>query len=167
MFAVALFTTLTVSAPPANTEVNQRAKQLVAHLGDPSYRDREKAARELLEIGYPARDAVLAGQKSPDTEISDRCKKLYPAIWRHDLDKRVQKFLDQADGTIPDDLPGAARWIKIAGDGKQSRKLYAEMIKADPESLLDIELNPDRLRQSYIDLVKNVRTRLLTRPVAA
>jgi hypothetical protein len=166
MFTVALFTTLTVAVPPANADTNKRAEELVAHLGDPAYRDREKAARELLEIGYAARDAVLAGQKSPDTEISDRCKKLYPAIWRHDLDKRVQKFLDQADGPIPDDLPGAARWIKIAGDGKESRKLYAEMVKADPEPLLDIELHPERLRQAYLDLVKNIRTRMMTRPVA-
>ncbi|HEX3146543.1 MAG TPA: hypothetical protein VHR66_00480 [Gemmataceae bacterium] len=166
MFAVALFTTLTVSVPPADADINKRAAELVAHLGDPSYRDREKAARELLEIGYAARDAVLAGQKSSDTEISDRCKKLYPAIWRHDLEKRVQKFLDQPDGPIADDLPGAARWIKITGDGKESRKLYAEMVKADPETLLDIELNPERLRQAYLDLVRNAYRRNLTRSTA-
>src|SRR5438067_12995579 len=114
-----LLTALILGAPPADRDPKRRAEDLVAHLGDPVYRDREKAARELLDIGYPAKDAVLAGQRSPDPEVSDRCKKLYPAIWRADLDKRVRRFLDDLDGPIPDDLPGAARWLKTAGDGKE------------------------------------------------
>lgn len=140
-----------------------RAEVLVARLGDPTYLVRERAARELLEIGYPARAAVLTGQKSADTEISDRCKKLYPAIWRHDLDKRVQKFLDKPNDPIPDDLPGAARWLKIAGDGRQSRELYAEMVKTHPEQLLEVEVHPERLRDVYIEFVLSVYSRNYSR----
>jgi hypothetical protein len=144
-----------------------RAESLVVRLGDPTYLVRERAARELLEIGYPARAAVLTGQQSPDTEISDRCKKLYPAIWRHDLDKRVQKFLDKPNAPIPDDLPGAARWLKVAGDGRQSRELYAEMVKAHSELLLEVEVHPERLRDVYIEFVLSVNSRNFTRGPAA
>jgi hypothetical protein len=151
-----LLTTLALGVPPADGDLKQRAADLVAHLGAPVYRDREKAARELLDIGYPARDAVLAGQRSADPEVSDRCKKLYPAIWRADLDKRVQRFLDDTDGPIPDDLPGAARWLKTAGDGKESRRLYANLVEALPELLLNVELHPDRLRPAYLDLARDV-----------
>ena len=140
-----------------------RAESLVARLGDPTYLVRERAARELLEIGYPARAAVLAGQQSPDTEVSDRCKKLYPAIWRHDLDKRVQKFLDKPNAPIPDDLPGAARWLKVAGDGRQSRELYAEMVKAHAEVLLEVEVRPERMRDVYVEFVLSVYSRNFSR----
>lgn len=154
--------TLMCGAPPTDAELQKRSQQLVAQLGDRSYRERERAAKELLEIGYPAKDAVLAGQSSADGEISERCRKLYPAIFRHDLEKRVAKFLDNIDGPIPDGLPGAVRWIKTVGDGKESRELYAEMVKAHPETLLNFELNPERLRELYAELMREVYTRSRT-----
>ena len=158
---------LTAGAPPVDPELHKKAEQLVAQLGDKDYRDRERAAKELLEMGFAAKDAVLAGQKNPDGEISDRCKKLYPAIFRHDLDKRVQKFLATPDGAIPDDLPGAARWLKVAGDGKESRELYAEMVKGHPELLLDIELHPERLKQAYVEFMRDVYSRVNVRVTGA
>ena len=99
MFPAAILTALSLGAPPPDADLRKRAEELVARLGAPSYRDREKAARELVDIGYPAKDAVLAGKKSADSEISDRCAKLYPVIWRADLEKRVQAFLDEAGGS--------------------------------------------------------------------
>jgi hypothetical protein len=162
-----LLTALALGAPQADGELKKRAEELVGHLGDPVYRDREKAARELLDIGYPARDAVLAGQRSADAEVSDRCKKLYPAIWRADLDRRVGRFLADPDGPIPDDLPGAARWLKTAGDGKESRLLYASVVRAHPELLLEVELNPDRLRPAYVVLARDVYDRVHGRPPTA
>jgi hypothetical protein len=163
--ATLLALVLTAAAAPAEADVKKRAEALVQQLGDPEYRDRERAANELLGIGYAAKDAVLAGRKSPDQEISDRCARLYPLIWRHDLEKRVRRFLDGPDGPIPDDLPGAARWLKVAGDGKASRELYAEMVQAHPEPLLDVELHPDRVAAAYADHVREVYARITTRPV--
>jgi len=159
---------LAVVAPPADSELKKKAEALVAQLGHPDYRDREKAARQLLDLGYPAKDAVLAGKQSSDTEISDRCKKLYPAIWRHGLEKRVQRFLDDTDGPIPDDLPAAARWLKLAGDGGKSREKYAEVVQAHAELLLEVELRPERLNDLYAEFIRGVydRTRSPGRPVS-
>src|SRR5690242_7701073 len=95
------FMALSLGAPP-DAAVKKRAEALVARLGSPSYRDRELAARELIEIGFAVRDAVLAGQKSPDPEIRERCTQLYPVIWRADLERRVKRFLDAPDGREPE-----------------------------------------------------------------
>jgi hypothetical protein len=69
MYSVVLCAAFALAAPPA-ADPKARAAELVARLGDPEYRDREKASNELIAIGYPALDAVRAGQKSPDGEIS-------------------------------------------------------------------------------------------------
>ncbi|MSR54364.1 MAG: hypothetical protein EXS09_13895 [Gemmataceae bacterium] len=165
MFSSALLAlAILTGAPPADAVAKKRAVELVSQLGDKDYRDREKAAKELLEMGYVAKDAVLAGQSHADGEISERCKKLYPAIWRHDLEKRVQRFLDKPEAAIPDDLPGAARWLKIAGEGKESRAFYAEMVKAHPEPLLEVELHPERLKDVYTEFVKSVYSRTIRTP---
>lgn len=156
---------LLAGAPPTDADAKKRAVELVAQLGDKDYRDREKAAKELLEMGYAAKDAVLAGQNHSDDEISDRCKKLYPAIFRHDLEKRVQRFLDRPNEPIPDGLPGAARWLKIAGETKESRELYGEMVKGHPELLLQVELHPERLRETYFDFMRSAYGRVNPRVV--
>ncbi|HKB01147.1 MAG TPA: hypothetical protein VKD90_02960 [Gemmataceae bacterium] len=152
-----------LGAPNTDAQIRKKAEALVAQLGDPDFRDRERAGKALIELGYAAREAVLAGQKSSDHEISERCKKLYPIIWRIDLEKRVQKFLDNPGGPIPDGLPWATRWVAIAGGGKESRELYAAMVKANPEQLQEVELHPDRLAQVLVDLMRNVYSRIYTR----
>jgi hypothetical protein len=166
MFACTLLTALALAAPPG-PDAGKRAAELVAALGAPLFRDREKAERELLEIGYAAKDAVLAGQKSKDGEVSERCRKLYPVLWRMDLEKRVDRFLSDPDGAVPADLPGASRWLKTVGDSKASRELYAMTVKAHPEPLLDVELHPDRLAQAYTDFARDVYSRLYPRPAGA
>jgi hypothetical protein len=150
---------ITAEAPPTDADLKKKAEALVARLGHPDYRDREKAARQLLDIGYAAKDAVLAGQRSSDTEVSDRCTRLYPAIWRHNLEKRIENFLDDPEGATPDDLPGSARWLKIAGDGRSSREMYGEMLKAHSELLLDVQFHPERLRDVYTEFIRTVYTR--------
>src|SRR5205823_9558552 len=71
------------------------------------------------------------------------------------------------DGPIPDALPGAARWLKTAGDGKESRRLYAAVVQAHPELLLNVELHPDRLRLGYLELARDVYGRTHGRPATA
>jgi hypothetical protein len=167
MFPAIFVAAVSVAGLPPDADLKKRAEEMVARLGAASYRDRERAVRDLLDLGYAAKDAVLAGKKSPDSEISDRCGKLYPIIWRIDLEKRVERFLDQPHEAVPADLPGAARWIQITGDSKESRQLYATMVKSIPDPLLDVELHPERLRQAYLDLTKDVYSRMTGRVTAA
>src|SRR5262249_56885499 len=56
-----------------------------------------------------------------------------------------------------------ARWLKVAGDGSKSREMYAEMVKAHPEPLLDVELHPERLKDVYAEFIRSVYARTMTR----
>lgn len=155
-----LILALALSMEPTEEALKTRATELVAKLGDSSFRVREQAATALLEIGYPAREAILHGQKSADLEISERCKKLYPAIWQRDLDKRIAKFLVAKEGAIPDDLPGAKRWIDVVGDSADSRTLYAQMVRVHSEILLKVELRPELTKNEYYEFVRTMYPRL-------
>ena len=158
MFPAVVLTALILGAPP-DADLKKRAEVLVARLGSPSYRDRELAARELIDIGFAAKDALLAGQKSPDTEISERCTQLYPVIWQADLERRIKRFVDGPDGAVPDDLPCAAGWVRIAGDGKASRALYATMVREHHEPLREVELHPGRQADVYLEFIRAVHGR--------
>jgi hypothetical protein len=57
------------ASPPATA-------QLVEQLGDASYAQRERAGRQLLEIGLEAKEALDDGMRHPDAEIAFRCRSL-------------------------------------------------------------------------------------------
>jgi hypothetical protein len=160
-----LFATALALCAPPTADIKQRATDLVVQLGDPDYRDREKASTELISIGYPALDAVRAGQKSADGEISERCRKLYPIIWRDALERRIDKLVSDPTSPVPADLPGAADWLKITGDTKEGRRLYGETILAHPDLMLELATHPDRRAQLYADFVREAYGRITPRPV--
>ncbi len=138
MTATLLFLALLPTAPDSDVRLNKQIDDLVQKLGHRDYKLREQAARDLLEIGAPAADAIKAGQQSPDGEISERCKKLYPQIWTLGLEKQLLKFVKAADGAAAEDLPFAKKWLEMVGDTKAGRELYANMARAHSARLQSI-----------------------------
>ena len=68
------------SEEPAVNSSRSAAKQLVRQLGDASYAERERASRQLLEIGLEARAALDEGMRHPDAEIAFRCRGLWDEV---------------------------------------------------------------------------------------
>jgi len=168
MFTLVLMASAAVVAGPAEPAVKSRqnAVELVRLLGDPSFKIREKASDDLLELGSHALEALREGIKHSDLEISDRCSKLLPMA----LDARVQEqiaiFLAKADGPIPKDLPCINRWVAVAGSGKNSREMYAELIKHHRKALLELELHPDKATDQYHAFSQGVSNRQRGRAIA-
>ena len=101
----------------ANSD-RQRAFDLIADLGNPSLKVREKANSELAKLGGAAVDALREGLKSPDTEVSERCHKLLPSAIDASVQAKIEQFLAHPDGPLPDDLPGLKRWLATVGNSK-------------------------------------------------
>ncbi len=139
MTATLLFLALLPAAPDSDVRLNKQIDDLVQKLGHRDYKLREQAARDLLEIGAPAADAIKAGQQSPDGEISERCKKLYPQLWTRGLEKRLLTFAKATGDKDSEDLPFAKKWLGIVGDTKAGRELYANMVRMHAARLQSIE----------------------------
>jgi hypothetical protein len=161
MFATLLFSAAALSASPADSlaEAPQRAAELVAQLGDPSYRLREKAANELIKLGSAALEPLRKGLAHPDAEIGDRCRKLLPLALDHHLQEQIAVFLDKPDDPIPEGLPGIKRWIKVAGTGKESRQLYALLAREQRRLLIEIEQHPESAGQRFQNFCADVYSR--------
>lgn len=156
-----LFLACLPAAPDPDVRLKKEIDALVQTLGHRDYKLREQAGRQLLEIGAPAAEAIKAGQASPDSEISDRCKKLYPQIWTLALEKRLVKFIKATGAKDSDDLPFAKTWLEIAGDATAGRELYANMVRAHADRLRDAEARPDRVPAILAEFAKGVYTKNL------
>lgn len=160
MFATLfLASTLAASAADMREADRERAHELVEKLADPSFKVREVASDELEKLGAAAVDALRKGLKHSDAEVNERCRKLLPQALDFHLQEQIDKYLAKPDGPIPDDLPGLKRWIKVTGSSKESREMYASVVREHRRLLIDIEANPDQATQKYQSFVADVYSR--------
>ncbi|HKB06400.1 MAG TPA: HEAT repeat domain-containing protein, partial [Gemmataceae bacterium] len=126
------------------TPGHQKAADLVKQLGHPRYATREAAAKELLKMGGPAIPALAAGTKAADEEVRTRSAALLPKVRAGEWKKRADAYLADVDGKQKHDLPLLAEFEKLTGPPTPaSRKLFAEMVRANGELLHVAAATPD------------------------
>lgn len=115
--------------------LQQRAQDLVRQLGDDSYPVRQRAMRELTQLGVPAKQALLTGLQSDDAEIRWRCRRVLASVLELDLRARLADFAADTDGSEGLSLPGWERFRELVGDEPAARELFVEMQRAEPDLL--------------------------------
>jgi hypothetical protein len=122
-----------------------RAKKLVGQLGDPRFVAREKAQRELEDMGRKALAPLATGAAdSADPEVRLRCRKLIPHARADDFQARVDTFLADTEGKFKHDLPGLDVFFDATGKNESARKLYLEILgrEENRKLLADAETDP-------------------------
>jgi hypothetical protein len=108
-----------------------RAQALVRQLSSETYRDRERAQRELAVMGRLARPVLAeAAQTDPDPEVRFRCTRLLPKATADDLRARTDVFLADVEGKFEHDLPGWKRFREIVGADPPARDLFVAVLKS-------------------------------------
>jgi HEAT repeat protein len=115
------------------TPEHEKATKLVQQLGDARFAAREEAAKQLLEMRGPALPAVVAGTRSDDAEVRTRCAAILPQIRAADWRARAEAFLADPDGHKADPKLFAEYEKAVGKLDVGSRKLFAEMVRTDPE----------------------------------
>lgn len=150
-----------VSGRSANTEktpqeIEKLAKGLVLKLGQPNFREREAASRELLKLGLGALKAIEEGRKNDDPEIRTRCESLIQTIRMLDLKRRIDVLADDKEGRIANTLPLGATYFKICGKDENARKFYLELCKNHLQLLDAAANNPQKTGEAFNDLTKEI-----------
>jgi len=135
------------ATPPVaiDSPENRKAKDLVNVLGSSKYRDRERAATELIKMGRAAKPALMEGKNHTDPEVQSRCQQLLPQALALDLMFRVDRFLKDTDGRLEHDLPLWKAYRESIGSDESARKLFADMLRTNGALLEVVEEEPNRL----------------------
>jgi hypothetical protein len=115
---------------PGTPEYDKAAK-LVQQLGAARFAVREEAAKQLLKMRGTAVAAVLAGTRSEDEEVRTRCAAILPRVRAADWRARAEAFLADPDGYKADPRLFAEYEKAVGKLDAGSRKLFAEMVRAD------------------------------------
>ena len=139
LLLASLATPAAVAADDASPEqLAQQAQRLVQELGSRSFLQRKQAMNQLVKIGLPALKALEDGSLSSNREISYRCDRVLRVVRELDLQRRLLAFLRDMD---PDKykLPGWRLFRPVAGESPDSKLVFVEMQKADPELMRTAE----------------------------
>lgn len=137
------------SAKPATSD-NQPAaapsadvRRLLDQLGDDQYLAREQATEKLLKLGSQAVTVLETGRRHPDREVRYRCERILLQIMQQDFELKLTAFLRDAGTGKRSDLPGWEGYKSSYGDTRETRLLFVEMQKAEPELLSALERNAE------------------------
>ncbi len=106
---------------------------LVQQLGSGSFIERQRATRELTELGIAARDALQAAAIDSDAEVRTRARWILADIWQADFRQRLEAFAADTDGSGKQTLPGWEQFSAQMGGGLTARQLFVELHRAEPE----------------------------------
>jgi hypothetical protein len=137
-----------------------RISRLIADLGSDDFIARESASEELAKIGLPAFAALELAASHPDREVRFRSQRVLNMIRQHDQERRIDAFLSGRDEAEAYPLPGWTRFRKSYGDDSQSRRLFIELHRADPELLKAIDDSPRRATEVLIQRAAQVQQAL-------
>lgn len=109
--------------------------QLIERLGDSSFTVREKAAEVLAQKGTRAQKELKRALLNPDLEIRMRAHRILVKSLQSEFAAKIAAFISDVDGKQTHDLPGWKTYRKVIGNDRNTRALFAEMVRRESELL--------------------------------
>ncbi len=158
LFAVSVCTLVCVVYADEPAAANNRAAALVKQLHDRSFKVRERASRELVDLGPAAVPALRVGCKDTDPEVRRRCQALLPLALKRDRDRLLDKLL--ADKNAGEDyaLPGWKRYREIVGKETAARRLYVDMVRVHGDLLKAADDDPSQAANQVTQMVQRFQS---------
>jgi len=148
--------------PPPDEKSAAEISALIKQLGDESYSVREAATDKILAYGLPAMKLVEEGARHPDREIRYRCERLRVTLRDVDLQRRLEAFAADVKGEKDHGLPAWNRFADLHGSETESRKLFVEIFRAEPDILkamqIDVKKATDIVSTRVFQLQQAVQT---------
>ena len=133
-------------ADPAPTKAQ---RELVQLLGDPSFSMREQAADKLRSQGVAGRAALIEALQNPDYEIRWRARRVLNCVEEDEFEARLAAFIADVDGKQQYSLPGWKRFRDLVGDGRDARKMFVQMTRAEASLLSAYETKSPELPEYF------------------
>lgn len=113
----------------------ERIAALVRDLGSGQFAVREKATRQLIELGIVTREALQRAAGDPDAEVRTRARAILLTVCESDFQNRLAAFAADYDGSRKQRLPAWDQFSAQFGSSRLTRQLFVEMQRAEPELL--------------------------------
>ena len=126
---------ITAADPPTPASREVTTGQLIEQLGHTSFAIREKAARTLASRGIQAQKELKQALLNPDLEIRMRAHRILLKSLQSEFAAKIAAFISDVDGKQEHDLPGWKQFRETMGNDRNTRQLFADMVRRESELL--------------------------------
>ena len=126
---------VTAADPPTPAKREETTGHLIEQLGHASFAIREKAARTLASRGIQAQKELKQALLNPDLEIRMRAHRILLKSLQSEFAARIAAFISDVDGKQEHDLPGWKQFKETMGNDRNTRQLFADMVRRESELL--------------------------------
>ncbi len=117
----------------------QRVDRLIRQLGHSSFAMRQRASKQLVEIGIAGQPLLNAALADEDAEVRNRSAQVLTQIVEADFRARLEAFANDPLGKQEHSLPSWNRFRETFGQEKLPRDLFVDMQRAEPALLEALE----------------------------
>jgi hypothetical protein len=129
--------------PTAQPDALQdRVDQLIRQLGHDSFAMRQRASKQLVEIGIAGQPQLSAALADDDAEVRNRSAHVLSQVVEADFRARLEAFANDPLGKKDHSLPSWNRYRETFGQDKAPRDLFVDMQRAEPALLDSLEASP-------------------------
>ena len=119
-----------------------RVDQLIHQLGDSSFAVRQRASKQLVDIGIAGQPLLSEALADEDAEVRNRSAQVLTKVVEADFRARLEAFANDPLGKQEHSLPSWSRFRETFGADKVARDLFVDMQRAEPMLLDLLESNP-------------------------
>jgi hypothetical protein len=119
-----------------------RIEHLIRQLGDNSFAMRQRASKQLVEIGIAGQPQLNAALSDDDAEVRNRSAQALTQIVEADFHARLDAFANDPLSKKDHALPSWNRYRETFGQDKAQRDMFVEMQRAEPALLNALETGP-------------------------
>jgi hypothetical protein len=151
-------------SPAVEAASMEQIAQLVNQLGSASFAERERATRQLIELGVAGRAALVEAGMSSDAEVRVRARAVLAAVTEADFRDRLEAFLADYDGTRKQTLPGWEQFASLFGSGRPARQIFVEMQRAEPELMEAFSKDPKVASEAVVARSQSISQQAMQSP---
>lgn len=149
LFVAAASAVIAGNASADRPPTGQELERLIGRLGSAEFADREQAQRMLLEFGPEALPALRRAAAADDLELRYRARQIIRELQAGLLEEALAQ-LESGDPTVTADvLPGWKRYSRLIGDSQDARRLFVEMVRAEPALMQAVDDTPEQISAEF------------------
>ncbi|MEC7696562.1 MAG: hypothetical protein VYA11_05645 [Planctomycetota bacterium] len=153
-----------LSTSPLLASNAETIRQAIDELSSDSFSVRTRAEKQLLQIGSPAENALIAALDDTDPETRGSARRILQHILTDRLEAQIRLFSKAGPEAVTPPLPGWTFYREQVGDDAQAQASFIDAVLAEPVLLESLSQDDNYSSQALLSRTQTLYDKLIRNP---
>ena len=153
-----------LSTSPLLASDAETIRRAIDELSSDSFSVRTRAEKQLLQIGSPAENALIAALDDTDPETLGSARRILQHILTDRLEAQIRLFSKAGPEAVTPPLPGWRFYREQVGDDAQAQASFIDAVLAEPVLLESLSQDDNYSSQALLSRTQTLYDKLIRNP---